>query len=129
MKKKSRTIIVGDRKYGYVVAPDRARAEYPGFLRITIWNLDCKHGQKLKTYIRFDDPWLNYGPLITGEPDKIKEAFELRPVTPKVIGKIIDMAIITGWEPTKAGKEIIFDWDRKSEQLIHTSNSSFSGMR
>ncbi|MFI2652238.1 hypothetical protein [Micromonospora fulviviridis] len=45
----------------------------------------------------FDDPWLNYGPIITAPSDRVAEVFALEPVTPRLVAGLIQQAVAAGW--------------------------------
>ncbi|WP_345625798.1 hypothetical protein [Rugosimonospora acidiphila] len=51
----------------------------------------------------FDDPWLNYGPIITAPRDRVEEIFSLDAVTPRLVEKLVRAAIGDGWEPDGHG--------------------------
>ena len=46
----------------------------------------------------FDDPWLNYGPIITAPSGRVAEVFALTPVTPRLVAGLIQAALAAGWQ-------------------------------
>jgi hypothetical protein len=60
--------------------------------------------QELRVHLRFDDPWLNYGPIITAPPERVQEIFALQPLTPARVRQIILAALQAGWSPTAGGQ-------------------------
>lgn len=70
-----------------------------------------KHWDRgLHVRVRFDDPWRNYGPLISGDLERIAQAFVLRPVTPGLVRQIILAAREQGWQPESAKKSWQAEW-------------------
>ncbi len=115
--KVKRKITISDAAYGYAVR--RLDGDGPGYVHIGIWLLEPRGGQKLNVRVRFDDPWINYGPIITcPDKERIREVFELNPVTPGEIRRIILAALDFGWHPSAKGAELDLMWDRKVCCLI-----------
>ncbi|HEY7126787.1 MAG TPA: hypothetical protein VH540_22810 [Ktedonobacterales bacterium] len=74
-----------------------------------------KHWDRgLHVRVRFDDPWRNYGPLISGDPERIAQAFVLRPVTPGLVRQIILEARAQGWQPETAQRAWQGAWTREN---------------
>jgi len=90
------------------VAPDQAgypcrrvrreRVSYPGHVVVSIW-LESERGgaAKLRGRVRFDDPWLNYGPM-TAPPERFAEVFATAPATPNRVAAAIEQALALGWD-------------------------------
>jgi hypothetical protein len=55
----------------------------------------------LEVRIRFDDPWLNYGLLITATSQQIQNNFALEPVMPRQVRAIILSAREQRWQPER----------------------------
>ncbi|MCU0493807.1 MAG: hypothetical protein MUD01_19625 [Chloroflexaceae bacterium] len=53
----------------------------------------------LEVRLRYDDPWVNYGPIITIPPERWQELFQLEPVTPRMVREIIEAALAMEWAP------------------------------
>ncbi len=66
--------------------------------------------QELRVRLRFDDPWLNYGPIITAPPKRVQEAFALQPLTPARVRQIILAALQAGWQPDGGGQPFSIHW-------------------
>ncbi|GAB3136378.1 hypothetical protein GCM10027290_00020 [Micromonospora sonneratiae] len=65
----------------------------------------------------FDDPWLNYGPIITAPADRVAEAFALAPVTPQLVARVIQAALAAGWQVDGGGGPLRFALTRSRERL------------
>ena len=83
----------------------------PQHLLLRVWPAQ-KAGarQELQARVRFDDPWLNYGPLITTPPERVAEIFVLDPITPSRVRSLILAALKAGWQPNQGGKSLPFEW-------------------
>ncbi len=90
------------RRWGWKVRPDGA--PYPGHVIVRIWP-DGAGGAaaRLDVRIRFDDPWLDFGPMITVPPDRQDEVFARDPVTPRLVAAAIAQALAAGWDPSVRG--------------------------
>ena len=66
--------------------------------------------QELRVCLRFDDPWLNYGPIITAPPERVQEVFVLQPLTPARVRQIILAALQSGWQPDGGGQPFSMQW-------------------
>jgi hypothetical protein len=97
-----RTLTVAGRRWGWSIR--REREIYPGHVVVSIW-LESERGgaAKLVVRVRFDDPWLNYGPMITAPPERFAEVFATAPVTPKRVAAAIEQALALGWDPLARG--------------------------
>ncbi|MFF7991474.1 hypothetical protein ACFZDG_16980 [Kitasatospora xanthocidica] len=94
-----RRIHVDGRDYRWVV-----RAHDAGHVVVRAW-LDTpgSAGRPLEVLRRFDDPWLNYGVLLTAPADRIAEVFRLDPVTPAVTAALVRAGLAAGWRPEEPG--------------------------
>jgi hypothetical protein len=72
----------------------------------------------LEVRIRFDDPWLNYGLLITATSQQIQQNFALEPVTPRQVRAIILSAREQGWQPERDHNAWRGFWQSEDEQLV-----------
>ncbi|MEV4754389.1 hypothetical protein AB0J86_04620 [Micromonospora sp. NPDC049559] len=86
-----RRIRVDDVEYGWAV-----RRADPGRVVVTVWPL-APGGAPVEFQVDFDDPWLNYGPIITTPADRVAEVFALDPVTPRLVAELIREAVADGW--------------------------------
>ncbi|WP_431688756.1 hypothetical protein [Hahella sp. NBU794] len=117
MKSKLRKISVSELTFIYVISHERCLKEETGYLRLTIW-LSYNKSQKLIVIMRFDDPWLNFGPVIACPPEKAAELFELRPITPGEVRTVIESALERGWPASAKSHETLFEWNRDSQTLL-----------
>lgn len=123
MAKKSRNIKVDNAEYCWTV-----KSKNVDLLHIGIWQ-KIATGQKLNIKLKFDDPWLNYGPIITcNDPGRIRDVLELRPITPTIIKSLIDAALEFGWEPSLKGAELYLVWDRKLEFFKQISAEEYKSL-
>jgi hypothetical protein len=97
-----RRLTVVGKRWGWSVR--REPEVYPGHVSVSIW-LESERGgaAKLVVRVRFDDPWLNYGPMITAPPERFAEVFETNAVTPKRVAAAIEQALALGWDPLARG--------------------------
>lgn len=54
--------------------------------------------------LRFDDPWLNYGPMITTPQERFSQVWSLQPVPPGQVAQVITAARQKGWRPAEEGR-------------------------
>lgn len=66
----------------------------------------------LEVRLRFDDPWLNLGTIITAPPERVQEVFQLTPITPVIVREIIEAAIRAGWAPLSPTRDQRFEWNQ-----------------
>ncbi len=71
----------------------------------------------LEVRIRFDDPWLNYGLLVTANSQQIQN-FVLEPVTLRQVRAIILSARDHGWLPEQDPGIWRGFWQREDERLV-----------
>lgn len=69
----------------------------PGHVVVRVWHAAIMRGTGLEVLVAFDDPWLNFGPIITAPSDRVAEVFALEPVTPRLVAGLIQAAVATGW--------------------------------
>lgn len=101
-KKKSRTIVVGNSTFRWVVSPDSGYGVF-------VAEKENFKGRKIEVYFDtdVDSYWLEF-------PDV--ENLNLRVITPKDAASIISQALKLGWNPEERGKPLVFDLD--DENLI-----------
>ena len=88
----------------------------PAHVRVSVWRdapepmpgevspaRASARGGALEVVVAFDDPWLNYGPIITAPAGRAAEVFELEPIAPALIARIVRQALETGWQPHRTG--------------------------
>ncbi|MEU0551020.1 hypothetical protein [Micromonospora sp. NPDC005979] len=85
---RKRTIRVDDVDYRWTVS----QAD-PGHVVVRVWDVDGGQDVRLEERVAFDDPWLNYGPIITTDPERVVEVFALEPVTPRLVERLIREAL------------------------------------
>jgi hypothetical protein len=93
-----RSIVVDDIAYRWA-----ASQVDPGRVRVTVWRDAPQRGGALEVMVAFDDPWLNYGPIITAPAGRAAEVFELNPIVPALVAKIVRQALDAGWQPQHSG--------------------------
>ena len=72
----------------------------PEFVVLRVWAADRERRDfPLEARVRFDDPWLNFGPIIAAPRGRAGEIFALTPVAPRRVADIIRGAIAAGWGP------------------------------
>ena len=124
MAKNCRPISVGDTKYRWVV-----RTKNVDLVHVGIWVPDHP-GQKLNVKLNYDDPWLNYGPIITcKDPDKIRKAFNTKPIMPKEVKAIIEKALEFGWQPKEKAAELYLVWNRNLEKFDKLSAEEYKSLK
>ncbi|WP_157476067.1 hypothetical protein [Lysobacter sp. Root690] len=104
-KARPRLMTIGAAKYLWLIRPIN-----PNHVVLKVWSK--QGGRKdfpLEVRFRFDDPWLNYGPIITAPSERRHEFFELAPVTPKLVRWAIDAAITAGWNPEQPREHRLFE--------------------
>ncbi|MFJ6381624.1 hypothetical protein ACIQI7_16725 [Kitasatospora sp. NPDC092039] len=92
-----RRIHVDGRDYRWVV-----RFHDAEHVVVRIWP-DRRSGRRVELVRRFDDPWLNYGTLLTAPADRVAEVFNLAPVTPFLAATLVRAALAAGWHPDQPG--------------------------
>ena len=93
----------------------------PHYVLLKVWFAQSgKNSQYIQVRVRFDDPWLNYGPLITAPVEKVQEVFRLRPITPAIVRQIIQAVLKQGWQVGEKGVPLNFTWDDQKGLLPAT---------
>ncbi|MCI4066829.1 hypothetical protein MRQ36_31420 [Micromonospora sp. R77] len=64
-----------------------------GHVLCRIWGVRPGRSCPLEVRVAFDDPWLNYGPIITAPPEQVADRFALAPVTPQLVAELIRAAL------------------------------------
>lgn len=83
----------------------------PQHVSLSVWLAQkASANRQLRVRVRFDDPWYNYGPIITAPPDRVREVFVLEPLTPARVRQIILAALQVGWLPNGGGPPLILEW-------------------
>jgi hypothetical protein len=75
----------------------------PGHVKVKVWRDGPEPGGPLEVKATFDDPWLNYGPIITAPAGRAAEVFELNPIEPALVAKIVRRALDAGRQPPDSG--------------------------
>lgn len=75
----------------------------PGHVMVKVWHGARGRGGALEVTVAFDDPWLNYGPIITAPAGRAAEVFALDPIAPGLVAKIVRQAIDAGWHVGDTG--------------------------
>ena len=86
MKKKTRQIVVDGQTYIWGVTEISFNQ-----VCLKVWFPEEKIPWLLVRY-RFDDPWLQYGPIIAATPEQREKHFQLQPMQPKRVAEIIKQA-------------------------------------
>lgn len=88
-----RKIVIGETRYAWVVR--RIDAHH---LVLRIWPGERQRKDfPLEVRLRFDDPWLNFGEIVAAVAVQRGDAFQLAPVTPRMVRSTIEAAIAAGW--------------------------------
>lgn len=85
----------------------------PRHVVVRIWQT----GAPLEVQVEFDDPWLNYGPIITAPRDKVAEIFALTPITSELTARLTRLGLAAGWPPETPGAPTRFTLDRTQHSL------------
>jgi hypothetical protein len=106
-----RSIVVEDIAYRWTVG-----LVDPGHVRLKVWHEAPERGGALEVMVAFDDPWLNFGSIITTPAGRVAEVFELNPIAPALVAKIIRQALGAGWRTDHNGTTRLQP-NRDSERL------------
>lgn len=69
------------------------------YVMLRVWAVSRRRRDfPLELRLRFDDPWLNYGPILTASPEQRAAHFQLNPITPANVRQIILAALAAGWQ-------------------------------
>ncbi|MER7334220.1 MULTISPECIES: hypothetical protein [unclassified Micromonospora] len=93
----------------------------PGHVVVRVWRIATRRGNQLEVRVAFDDPWLNFGPIITAPSDRVAAAFALAPVTPQLVAGLIRAALAAGWPADGDGGQSRFVLTRDRERLESVS--------
>ena len=96
--RRQRTIQVDGIAYGFNV-----RFTNQSHVTVRAWLLEPDRRRQLRVDVRFDDPWLHYGEIITAPPGRAAEVFQLEPVRPRLVEGLIRAGIAAGWDPQSSG--------------------------
>ena len=93
MKTKIRSIEVESHTFRWRVAPIDSN-----YICLRIWKTDQRRIPWTQVRCRFDDPWLHFGEIISGDPERIKKYFQLNPIKPGLVRELI-LRIVqkSGW--------------------------------
>ncbi|SCL28472.1 hypothetical protein GA0074692_2545 [Micromonospora pallida] len=89
----------------------------PGHVVVRVWHTTTGRGTPLEVRVAYDDPWLNYGPIITTPSEQAAEVFALTPVTPQLVADLIRAALTAGWQAEDDGGPRRFTLTRDRERL------------
>lgn len=104
-----RRITACGRKWAWRVRPDGP--SYPGHVLVRIWPRGAGgDAARLDVRVRFDDPWLNFGPIVSVPAAKVAEVFQLAPVTPRLVADAIAQALARHWDPDARGTTTTWAW-------------------
>jgi hypothetical protein len=107
-----RKLTVDDINYQWVV-----RHLDPGHVVVRIWRRGPVRHRQLEVRVAFDDPWLNFGPIITTPENRRAEVFDLTPVTSALVARLVRLGLAVGWESESRGEPMRFDLDGTRERL------------
>jgi hypothetical protein len=125
-KKAIRKLVMENESFSWTVMP-KLSCRQSDYVYVGIW-LTGHNGQKLNVKIRFDDPWLNFGEMITcRDKDNFNQIFETRPITPSIVRKIISIALDNDWTPHDKNSEIFYEFKRDTMRLILISPQEYKG--
>ncbi|MFC4149865.1 hypothetical protein ACFO0M_26745 [Micromonospora mangrovi] len=74
-----------------------------GHVSCRVWPVPPGAGCRFEVRLAFDDPWLNFGPIITTPADRVAEAFALTPVTPQLVAELIQAVLAAGAQADEGG--------------------------
>jgi hypothetical protein len=89
----------------------------PGHVVVRIWRIGEVRHRALEVRVEFDDPWLNYGPIITAPAEKVGEIFALAPVTSELTARLVRLGLAAGWQSESRGAPSRFTLDRAQHEL------------
>src|SRR5262249_13216662 len=105
-----RRITTCGRIWAWRVRPEKGPA-YPGHVIVRIWPRGGGGtAARLDVRVRFDDPWLNYGSIITAPAARVAEVFQSTPVTSRLVAAAIAQALAREWDPDARGTTTTWDW-------------------
>lgn len=95
----------------YLWVISRTETGYPGYVTLKVFSAMNRAGQRVEVRFRFDDPWLNYGPMITTPREHFSQVWSLNPVTPGKVAQVIEAARKEGWRPAEKGPPLRFRFE------------------
>ncbi|MFF4810318.1 hypothetical protein ACFY03_19120 [Micromonospora chersina] len=98
----------------------------PGHVVVRVWHAATPVAG-LEVLVAFDDPWLNFGPIITAPSDRVAEVFALEPVTPRLVAALIQAAVAAGWPAHGDGGPRRLVLDRSRERLEPATGTTTDG--
>lgn len=113
MGRRLRRIHVDGADYRWLI-----RSDGESHVEIRVWGGATGRGCRLDVRVAFNDPWLNYGLILTVPPERIAEVLVLEPVTPVVVERVVRAGLAEGWRPDAVGGSMRFALDRPREQLV-----------
>lgn len=114
-QKPPRKIHVSGEDYLWVIS--RTQVGYPGYVTLKVFSPLNRSGQRIEVRFRFDDPWLNYGPMITTPRERFSQVWSLQPVTPGQVAQVIEIARRKGWQPAEKGPPLRFRYEAGAFEL------------
>ncbi|WP_147456958.1 hypothetical protein [Micromonospora pisi] len=115
MGRRLRRIHVDGADYRWLV-----RSGGESHVELRVWGGANGRGCRLDVRVAFDDPWLNFGLIITAPPERIAEVMELEPITPAVVERVVRAGLAEGWRPDGAAGSMRFALDSAREQLVRS---------
>ncbi len=109
MRQRPRKIHVAGEDYLWVV--NRTHTGYPGYVTFKIFSAQNRAGQRVEVRVRFDDPWLNYGPMISTDREQFSKIWALNPVTPGQVAQVIEAVRKKDWHPLEKGAPLRFRFE------------------
>ena len=86
----------------------RTHTGYPGSVTLKVFSATNRAGQRLGVRFRFDDPWVNYGPMISTPRAHVSKIWALEPITPGQVAQAIEFARKKNWRPAEKGPPLRF---------------------
>lgn len=99
----------------------------PGHVVVRVWHAATRRGTGLEVLVAFDDPWLNFGPIVTAPSDRVAEVFALEPVTPRLVAALVQAAVAEGWPAPGDGGPRRLVLDRSRERLEPAPGTTTDG--
>ena len=84
MKKKVRKIVVAEKEYTWLVSKID-----PNHVRLKVWKGKSTSIPWFQVHYRFDDPWLNFGEIVSVYSKYVMQHFQLKPIQPKLVAIFI----------------------------------------
>lgn len=113
MKKKTRKIEVESHTFQWRVVPIDAN-----HICLRIWKAGQTRIPWTQVRCRFDDPWLHFGEIITGDPERIKQSFHLGPIKPSLVRELILRVLQESGGPDPIEDAGYFAWNGNGELVL-----------